>query len=53
MKLNKNLTMCKNNLFRWKDAKRAYPKFINNEIVMRHIKRNPCTLRHTYSYTLI
>ena len=35
----------------WKDAKRAYDKFINNEIIMRHIQRNPCTRRYTYSYT--
>ena len=39
--------------FRWEDAKRAYHKFINDEKIMRHIQRNPCTLRYTYSYTLI
>ena len=39
--------------FRWEDAKRAYLKFIDNEIITRHITRNPCTLRYTYSYTLI
>ena len=27
---------------RWEDATRAYLKFINNEIIMRHIERNPC-----------
>ena len=35
--------------FRWEDAKRAYLKFIKNEIIMRH----PYTPRYTYSYTLI
>ena len=39
--------------FRWEDAKRAYLKFIYNEIITRHITRNPCTPRYTYSYTLI
>ena len=39
--------------FRWEDAKRAYHKFTNDEKIMRHIQRNPCTLRYTYSYTLI
>ena len=39
--------------FRWEDAKRAYLKFINNEIIMRQIERNSFTLRYTYSYTLI
>ena len=39
--------------FRWEDAKRAYHKFINDEKIMRHIEKNPCTLRYTYSYTLI
>ena len=39
--------------FRWEDAKRAYLKFIDNEIFTRHITRIPCTLRYTYSYTLI
>ena len=39
--------------FKWEDAKRAYLKFIDNEIITRHITRNPCTLRYTYSYTLI
>ena len=39
--------------FRWEDAKRAYLKFIDNEIITSHITRNPCTLRYTYSYTLI
>ena len=38
---------------RWEDAKRAYHKFINDEKIMRYIQRNPCTLRYTYSYTLI
>ena len=37
----------------WEDAKRAYHKFINDEKIMRHIQRNPCTLRYTYSSTLI
>ena len=37
----------------WEDAKRAYLKFINDEIIMRHIERKPCTLRYAYSYTLI
>ena len=35
----------------YEDVKRAYLKFINNEITMRHIERNPSTLRYTYSYT--
>ena len=39
--------------FRWEDAKRAYLKFIDNEIITRHITRNPFTLGYTYSYTLI
>ena len=39
--------------FRWEDAKRAYLKFIDNEIITRHITRNPCTLGYAYSYTLI
>ena len=39
--------------FSWEDAKRAYHKFINDEKIMRHIQRNSCTLRYTYSYTLI
>ena len=28
----------------WEEAKRAYLKFINNEIIMKHL----CTLRYTY-----
>ena len=32
----------------WEDAKRAYLKFINNEITMRHIERNPSTLMVWY-----
>ena len=39
--------------FRWEDAKRAYLKFIDNEIITRHITRNPFTLGYTYSYTLL
>ena len=31
---------------RWEDATRAYLKFINNEIIIRNIERNPCT-QHT------
>ena len=38
---------------RWEDAKRAYLKFIDNEIITRHITRNPFTLGYTYSYTLL
>ena len=38
---------------RWEDAKRAYLKFIDNEIITRHIIRNPFTLGYTYSYTLL
>ena len=40
-------------IIRWEDAKRTYLKFIDNEIITRLITRNPCTLRYTYSYTLI
>ena len=40
-------------MFRWEDAKRAYLKFIDNEIITRHITRNPFTLGYTYSYTLL
>ena len=40
-------------IFRWEDAMRAYLKFIDNKIITRHITGNPCTLRYTYSYTLI
>ena len=40
-------------LVRWEDAKRAYLKFIDNEIITRHIIRNPFTQGYTYSYTLI
>ena len=40
-------------LVRWEDAKRAYLKFIDNEIITRHITRNPFTLGYTYSYTLL
>ena len=36
---------------RWEDAKREYLKFIDNEIITRHITRNPCTLRYTHSYS--
>ena len=36
----------------WQDAKRAYLKFNNNKITMRHIEKNPCTLRYTYSYSI-
>ena len=39
-------TLCHN--IWWNDAKRAYLKFINNEIIMRHIERNPCTLIYIY-----
>ena len=39
--------------FRWEDAKRAYHKFINDEKIMRYIQGTQCTLRYTYSYTLI
>ena len=37
----------------WEDAKREYLKFINYEVIMRHIERNQWTPRYTYSYTLI
>ena len=40
-------------VLRWEDAKRAYLKFIDNEIITRHITRNPFTLGYTYSYTLL
>ena len=40
-------------MIRWEDAKRAYLKFIDNEIITRHITRNPFTLGYTYSYTLL
>ena len=46
-------TISEGNMYRWEDAKRTYHKFINDEKIMRHIERNPCTLRYTYSFTLI
>ena len=38
---------------RWEDAKRAYLKFIDYEIITRYITRNPFTLGYTFSYTLL
>ena len=39
--------------FSREDAIRTYLKFNNNEIILRHIARNPFTPRYTYSCTLI